>query len=334
MNHLLLVYYHPIIFDLAESFLKIFNRVTIACNASLKDNYGEYAQVAAKIKANPHLQSVDCIPLSVAHLKIKDYDIVGCDGVFDGDELIMEVCKERGVPYFNINGYPHQADEPSQNILAFSWFLPQIQYKQRFPHEGYIKERDWKHIAFEGRSEGKNICVFYPELNEAKRYAFVAQPRPRHKFTSFIHRYEECNRWTYLLFQKFELALAEKHIFVGNYSGKTQKEVFDLMSESYGVVHLKHGDCPGISILESLILKTPVITMSSFVKASFNQDVLIDNQNAIIADDFDELIERSIDAINKPWGRTGWDHIYGLTNFNRQRNKLERFFHGCMIHEQ
>lgn len=331
---LLLNYYHPVIFDLAESFSRIFDEVVISCDMNLEDNYGGFNEVKNRVKENEHL-NCQVIPDIQAKIQIKQFDLVGLDGAFKGDDILMETCKGNGVPYFCINGYPHQFDEPGENILAFSWHLPQIQYKKRFPHEGYVKLDDWKHIAKNGRSPGKNVCVFYPEMNEAKRFntRFLEEFRkeePKH-FCSFIHRYEECNKFNYLVFEHLK-----NHIdTLENYSGLSQREVFEKMSKSYATVHLKHADCPGISVLESLTLGIPVITMESFVKASFNQEVLIDGFNAIIATDKDDLVKRTIELIkwngllNYPM-QSIRDHINVLTSFRRQKYKLEKFFEECM----
>lgn len=326
MSHLLLVYYHPIILDLAETFSRIFKKVTITAGPNLKDNYGGFEDLKNKIKSKKALENIDFIPLAVAQIKIKSFDLVGLDGVFDGDDTIMGLCKNKGVPYFCINGYPHQLDEPSDNILAFSHFLPQQQYRKNFPHEGYVKEVDWKEIAEKGCSSGKNILVFYPELNDAKRY-YNSNFKINYNqdFVSFIHRYEECNKWTFKVYQN----LKNEFPTLENYSNKTQDEVFRLMDESRGLLHLKHADCPGISVLEALVFGVPVCTIRSFVEASQNQEVLIDNFNAIIAEDVNELIERM-----KTLTRTSFlenrDYIWNLTSFNRQKNKLERFFEQCM----
>lgn len=334
VDSLLLVYYHPIVFDLAESFSRIFQKVTIACNTNLKDNYGGYKTVYERGKA----LGLEVIPLPIALMQIRSYDLVGLDGVFDGDELAMGSCKEHEIPWFCINGYPHQFDEPSQNILAFSWHLPQIQYKKMFPHEGYIKELDWKKIYEDGRSPGKNICVFYPELNYVKRFDYFDVP-PSNTLVSFIHRYEECNKWNYKIFCDLKEKL-KKHSFdidLQNFSGLSQDEVLKKMFSSWGLVHLKHGDCPGISVLESLKMGIPVFTMKSFVQSSFNQEILIDGFNAVVADDLDELYERIIDYIS---GKDRFysahfglktDYIKILTSFDRQKLKLIKFFERCMI---
>lgn len=330
---LLLVYYHPIIFDLAESFSRLFGKVEIACKQDLKDNYGGYKNVEDRGKA----LGLDVIPLSLAIVNMNGYDLVGVDGVFDGDALAMQMCRETNTPYFCINGYPHQVDEIGQNILAFSWFLPQIQHKKMFPHEGYLKELTWKQIAENGQEEGKNICVYYPEMNEAKHHKF-SWGQNSSCINSFIHRYEEYNHWNYRVFCKVKERFPDLNI--QNYSGLTQKEVYEKMDNSFGTLHLKHGDCPGISVLESLIFGKPVFTMSTFVKSSFNQEVLIDGFNSIIADSYDELIERIENyytnrrtySIDKYFfdSQKIRQHVYMLTDFQRQKNKLVRFFERCL----
>lgn len=328
MNNLLLVYYHPVIFDLAETFSNVFTNITIAVNPSLKDNYGGFKEVAAKVRSNPHLRDVKCIPLTQAQVMLKKFDLVGLDGVFDGDKTVMELCRKQGVPYFCINGYPHQHDEPGQNIMAFSHYLPQIQYRQQYPHEGHVKEIDWKNIAEKGESDGKNIVVFYPEMNAAKRFYKINSKKNRQirqGFVSFIHRYQECNKWNYEVFNQLKKTFPE----LENYSNKSQQEVFELMWNSEGVVHLKHADCPGITVLEALVLGIPVYTMDSFVKASANQEVLIDEYNAIVAYDFRDLRNRMI-AADLLVSTKARDYIWELTSFIRQRDRLVRFFEKCM----
>lgn len=330
---LLLIYYHPIILDLAETFARMCDQVDVAVNPTVKDNYGGYAEHFAMIDENIHLDS-KCIPLPLAlnAIKKKEYDLVGLDGVFDGDKLAMDVCKEAGIPYFCINGYPHLSDEPSDNILSFSHFLPQNQYKRKFQWEPNIKIQDWQDIAKFGQSQGKNIFVYYPEMNEAKRFAGNVPcfgPFVRKSYVSLIHRYEECNKWNYEVFKRVKSELEKDGFGLENFSGLPQREVYKKITTSLGLCHLKHGDCPGISLLEALILGQTVFTMRSFVNASFNQEVLIDGLNSVIADDVDELIAR---MKNHNWGQPEFaeDYIWDLTSFNRQRVKLERFFQKCL----
>lgn len=336
---ILLAYYHPVIFDLAETFSKLseVDSVDICVSPTLSDNYGGAKNVLDKIINNKFLTKTPAgILAPIAHQGIRNnyYDLVGLDGVFDGDQLIMDLCRENRIPYFCINGYPHQIDEPSQNILAFSWHLPQVQYKQTNPHEGYVKEKDWKNIALSGQSEGKNIFVFYPEMNEAKRFyenkIFSEQgERPlAKKFVSLIHRYSECNQWSYHVFDQ-----VNKLYRVENYSDLTQAEAFQKIWESDGLVHLKHGDCPGISVLEALILGRPVITMESFVKASFNQEVLIDGFNSIVCKTTGEMLDRMrfTGAFYPDFPSSEAVHyIHQLTSFNRQRRGLSLFLDRCL----
>lgn len=336
--NLLLNRYHPVVDDLAESFskLEMFDEIDIAIDISIKDHYGNHLDILNKNKEK--FKEFNSIPTSLAFLNLKNkkYDLVGIDGVFTNDQEIMDICKESNIPWFCINGYPHQIDEPSNNILAFSWHLPFVQYKKANPHEGYVKERDWKNIAEKGRSDGKNICVFYPEMNEAKRYIrkIVKLPDPEY-FSSFIHRYKECNKWNYEVFSFLEMNLDWNNKELKNYSGLKQSEVFEKISKSYGVVHLKHADCPGITILESLVLGVPIITMSSFVKASLDQEFLIDNFTAIIADSKQELVDRSIELM-KDGGLLEYsskairNHSWILTDFERQEYKLRKFFERCI----
>ena len=328
---ILLAYYHPVIYDLAETLLKLgsVESVDICVVKDLSDNYGGPTNVFKKVKENKHLDKTKVFYDSVAHQLIKAgaYDIVGVDGVFSGDDLIMELCQENKIPYFCINGYPHQLDEPSHNIMAFSWHLPQVQYKQANPHEGYVKERDWKDISQNGRSQGKNVFVFYPEMNEAKRFHSKSRTRTLESatspyFLSLIHRYAECNRWNHEVFN-----LIGKLYKVENFSTLTQEQSFKKILLSDGLLHLKHGDCPGISVLEALILGKPVITMESFVKASFNQEVLIDEYNSIICQSVGEMAERMRDI--RPINPRATEYIWDLTSFSRQRRGLLRFLRGC-----
>lgn len=326
---LIVVYYHPLCFDLCKSFQKICDSVVLAINPQVVDNYGGFKEHVEAAKKN----GVGWITLSAAiqNIKNRKCDLVGCDGVFDGDKLIMEACKDSGVPWFCIDGYPHNVDEPSNNILSFGHFLPQIQYKQKYPSEGHVKEVDWKNISENGQSEGKNIFVFYPELDYAKDFyksrGFLRLKSSNGEFVSFIHRFEECNKWSYKTFERIK-----KEINVQNYGGLSQFDVLDKLDKSFGLLHMKHGDRPGISVFEALILNRPVFVTRSFISASFNQEVLIDEFNAIIADDVDELIARmkeaaeGFDLVDK----NARDYIWMLTNFKRQQKKLERFFERCL----
>lgn len=326
-------------FDLAESFKRICD-VEIAINASIIDNYGGYKDRLDIISKNEHLDGIRVLPLALAlqEIRQKKYDLVGLDGVFDGDPLVMDACKNANIPFFCINGYPHNIDEPSDNILSFSHFLPQVQYKQKYPSEGHIKEIDWKNISEGGRSQGKNIFVYYPEMNEAKRYYLNRAFPARQNYISLIHRYEECNPWNFAAFKNVRDGLSKKSIQVENHSNLSQQEVFEKLAGSCGLLHLKHGDCPGISILEALILETPVFTMRSFVNASFNQEVLIHKINSFIADDLDELIDAMKNYSDQKTRCKKWDwglgktnsHIWNLTDFDRQKSKLERFFNRCL----
>lgn len=336
---LLLHYYHPIIFDLAESFKRIC-KVEIAINPSVTDNYGGIREHVAMIEGNEHLSDVPWVPIMPAVMKIRQgmYDLVGIDGVFSGDDWIIQACKDSGVPYFCINGYAHNADEPGNNILSLSNFLPQIQYKQKYPSEGHIQGFDWKNIAEAGRSHGKNILVFYPEMNHVKRrflwplevakgFDEVYRGQRINEVPSFIHRYEECNKWCYSAFEKVKDKLRDDFV-VENFSGLSHDEVLEKIYNSRGLLHLKHGDCPGATLLEALIFGKPVFTMRSFVNACFNQEFLIDNFTAIVADDLDELCERIRRGFTP--SHAARKYIWELTSFERQKYKVERFFKRCI----
>lgn len=324
---LLLCYYHKIIFDLALSFKRLFKKVEICVSSNLKDNYGTEQNVIKKGKSLGF--DVHLLPVALANLKAKKYCLVGCDGVFQGDQLLMDVCRQSNVPFFCIDGYPFKLDEPSQNILSFSWGLPQAQYREKYPHEPHVKDWDWKNIAQTGRSEGKNICVYYPEMNELKEW--------RHKvdwekipdaygFISLIHRFEECNKWNYEVFNK-----VKKQFNLENYTNLTQEELWNKLILSKGLIHLKSADRPGIAVLEAMLLDCVPIVMKSFVLASQNQDLLIDDISAIVCDSVDELIDRVKKLeTDKDYINNCDIHAGLMTDWDRQKNKVEKFFERCL----
>jgi hypothetical protein len=335
-GRLLLVYYHPVIFDLANTFSKLFDKVEICVVPGLKDNYGEANRVIAEAKA----KGFDAYfsPVAVMNIKAKKYDLVGLDGVFDGDKVLMDVCSASKVPFFCINGYPHNTDEPSQNILSFSWYLPEKQYRQRYPSEGHVKQLDWKNLATTGQSEGKNILVYYPEVSVAGAPHPGYFRRPRDSFVSFIHRFEECNQESYEVFKQ-----VNDQVKVENFSSLSRNEVHAKLIDSFGLIHLKHADCPGISVLEAMLLGRVPIVMKSFVLASQNQDLLIDNYSAIICDTVPELIRRAhhlkdaIENVEYPANegmylmeRSTQQHAYMMTSQHRQEYKLIQFFKRCI----
>lgn len=328
---LLLAYYHPIIFDLAVSFSSIFEKVEICVANNIKDNYGTHEDVIKRAKE----YGFDAILLNraIMKLKAKQYALVGVDGVFEGDKILIDVCSTENVPYFCINGYPHNFDEPSNNILSLSWFLPQMQYKKFFPSEAHIRAFDWGNMLNAERVMTKNICVYYPCMHFLKRYRDVGglQPSERKEFSSFIHKIKELNKETFAVFEK-----VKNEVLLNNYDTLSQKEVWDKINASYGLIHLKHGDCPGIAIFESMIIGRVPIVMRNFVLASFNQEVLIDGHSAIVCDTIDELVERAkehkekIDRKEFGLETSTRQHIEVITNEDRQKQKLYKFVENCL----
>lgn len=344
---LLLNRYHPVVDDLAFSFIDLGFEVEICVDTSVSDHYGSHSKIIAE--NNTRYKEFKTIPLSQAliHLKNKKYNLVGVDGVYSGDKLIMDVCKDKKIPYFAICGYPHSLDEPSNNILSFSWFLSEKQYRHRYPNEGHIKHLDWKNIA-EGRLSadcGKNICVYYPPFKKLKDFMMDGGYRffyhrddkfnaiPRNEFISLIHRFEECNKESYEVFTQ-----VQKSVPLTNYSNLSQQEVWNKIHDSYGFIHSKVADCPGISLLESMIMGRVPIVMKSFVLASQNQDLLIDEHSAIICDSTEEMIERAknhkgfiddldgaLDGLEESTRR----HAFTMTDMHRQKNKLKTFVDRC-----
>lgn len=330
---LLLVYYHPVVMDLAQTFSKLGWNVTVAVNTNIKDNYGTGFDVLDRIKEERSFFTVEGIPLTLAlnQIKKKQYNLVGCDGVFDGDQLVMDTCRENKIPFFNIQGYPNVVDEPSQNILSLGWFTPTIQYQQSYPGEGHKKQIDWKNVSESGRSSGKNICIFYPNFWQLAYQCDVANinniARPfRGHLVSLIQRYEECNEFCYKAFKR-----VQEDFRVENLEGKPHGEVLREIVKSSGLLHLKWADQPGIAIFEAMLLSRPVVTMKSFVLASMNQEVLIDGYNAIVADSIDELTDqlKNVDRLRK-LGYNACDHATMLTDFNRQKRKLLDFVDRCL----
>ncbi len=336
MKKILLVYYHPVIFDLALTFEAMGHSVFVAVNQNIKDNYGTGFDII-KTNKEKYKNHFDVMPLSLALAQVKKFDLVGLDGVFSADELMIDACSKQNVPYFCVQGYPHNLDEPSQNILSFSWFMPQIQYKQAYPHEPHIKEIDWKNIAEKNKSEGKNIHVFYPNCWEwkAKIASYLAEDNKNSlifkertgEFVSAIHRFEECNKWSYEVFK-----ILNEYIEIVNLEGKSKDEVFEAMLNSSALVHLKHGDCPGMAVLEAMLVGCVPVVMKSFVLASFNQEVIIDRHSGIICEtqaemveelmsfDFDDRLELCSSTIS---------HANMLTSFDRQKYGLQRFLERC-----
>lgn len=336
-KNLLLVYYHPVVFDLALSFSKLFDKVDICVTPGLKDNYGDHNTVVSKAKSLGF--DAYLTPVALMNIKANKYHLIGLDGVFQGDKTIMDVCLGK-IPHFCINGYPHNTDEPSANILSFSWYLPEKQYRQSYPSEAHVKQIDWGNIATKGNSDGKNICVFYPEFGELKKwYNNTPQAVRRERFVSFIHRFEECNTESFAVYSQVKQSLSKEvydTVEFDNISNLSQENVWNTLNSSYGLIHLKHADCPGIALIEAMLCGRVPVVMESFVKASQNQEVLIDNYSAIICDSVGGLISRaedlaeSINSGSKSLEKSTREHALMLTDFGRQTHKLFHFFTRCL----
>lgn len=322
--NILLVYYHPICFDFATTLLKLGHKVTISVNQNIKDNYGTGTDI---IKKNSKQYVVIPNNLALAQIAIGKYDLVGCDGVFDGDKLIMDVCKSKNVPYFCIDGYPNTFDEPSDNILTFGWSLPILQYNNKFPFEGHKKQIDWKDIAEKGRSQIKNFCVFYPNMWYMHSIESIKNFNKK-KLISGIQRFKECNEWNYKVFNQIKEKLLDWEIL--NLEKIEHEEFLNKLNSSCGLLHLKWADKPGISVLEAMWLGRPIITLNSFILSSFNQELLIDNYTAIVADSIDELIKRINVQLLIDLGKNAKNHIKMLCDFHRQIPKLNNFLERCI----
>ncbi len=331
MFRILLVYYHPVCWDLAQTFIELGHSVVVAVNPTIKDNYGTGADIIARAEEK-YKGKFKVIPLALGIFGIRSqgYNLVGCDGVFDGDEQVMDACKVTKTPLFNLQGYPNVADEPAQNILSLGWFTPTVQYHQKYPSEGHKKSIDWKTIAETGESEGKNICVFYPNFWELKKKTSVIYDvyLPNDGFVSLIQGYEKWNKWSFEAFKK-----VRKGQKVRNLEGLDHNEVLNHLQTSQGLIHLKWADQPGIALIEAMLFGKPVLTMQSFVLASMNQEVLINHYNSIVADSIDELVEHmqpEYDDFLVALGENAKKHANMLTDFGRQKHKLKRFIDRCV----
>lgn len=340
-NSILLVYYHPVVFDLAVSFRRIFTSVEMCVTQDLVDNYGTQKDVIHRAES----LGIKCQTINsslLLKLKSKKYDFVGLDGVFQGDNLVIDICKASKIPYFAISGYPHTLDEPAQNILSFSWYMPQAQYRKKYPYEAGVKNENWREISANGSdSSGKNFFVFYPEFRELKdKISEIYDKNDRNfAFLSLIHRFKECNEHCFAVFDQVQRSLEDHQIELKNFSSLTQDQVWTKIFKSSGLIHLKHGDCPGISVLESMILGRVPVIMRDFVLASQNQEVLIDNHSAIVCDSVKEMKERSL----AHWHETKkcgnnytkletstFRHAMMITDFERQKSGLIKFFNRCL----
>jgi hypothetical protein len=323
---ILLNYYHPVSEDLAITFRELGHEVFISINTGVKDHYGDWKILYDLLKEKYNDGSVVTLSQARVMVKTKQVDIVGVDGVFSGDQDLMQICKNVSVPFFCIQGYPLVANEPSYNILSLGWFLPQVQYVSVYKDESEIKTRDWKNIYEIGESDMKNICVFYPNFHQLKKdITNFNNSTNNKKLVSAVQQYEKYNYYSYLLFRDIKKELEKNGITVNNLESQPRMDVLDEISSSTALLHLKFADQPGIAIFEAMLLGKPIVTMKQFVLASFNQEVLIDNYNAIIADDVEELKSRILTTDLVHLGMNAYRHAHMLTSLGRQSGKLEKF---------
>lgn len=323
--------YHPVCEDIAISLSQLGHNVYLSIKTDIKDHYGSWKDILNKLRGDKEFTAIDYKQAAVL-LSKKKFDLVGVDGVFEGDSDLQRICRNVGVPHFAIAGYPALMDEPSDNILSLGWTLPTLQYIHRYPQEGARKLEDWKNISIEGRSSGKNVLVFYPVFHKFKESikSPLVLSSENNEFVSGIQRYKECNPYNFAVFEQVRLALSP-HLKVVNYQGLKREEFLDKLKRSKGLLHLKHADQPGISLFEALLLGKRVFTMKSFVLASNNQEVLIDGFNSVVADTVDELIERMAQQVHT-FDVTSEvrNHAWMLTDFSRQKYKLSKFIEECV----
>lgn len=333
--------YHPVCEDLAITFSKLGHEVFLSVKTDIKDHYGSWKLVLDNCKKSyKEFISID-YKQALIMISKGNIDLVGVDGVFEGDEDVLGICGRVGIPYFCISGYPGVLDEPSNNILSLGWSMPSLQYWRKYPSEAHRKLEEWKEIAITGKSSLKNICVFYPNFWRLKsendlEKSFYESPTDNPYFVSGVQRYKDCNPWNYEVFQQVKSAMELKMGTVENCEGITNKQFLDKLKSSWGLLHLKQADQPGISVMEALLLGKVVCTLKSFVLASHNQDLLIDGYNAIVAENVKELIERmSLISKEKAWKFSMPNigprrHAYMITSFERQQRKLEQFVSECV----
>lgn len=339
--------YHPVCEDIAITLSKLGHEVTLSVKTDINDHYGSWKEILKVLKGTKGFRAIDYKQALILASK-KSFDLIGADGLFEGDRQLFELAGKTNIPTFAIAGYPHLMDEPSGNILSLGWSLPILQYLRDFPTEAHRKQVDWKAVAESGRMAGKNICVFYPNFwdikdRRKKGEFYRMEIAPLQKFVSGIQRYEECNRFNHQVFTAVQKALhIEKPPWptpwqvVENYEGLPRDDFLQKLAASWGLLHLKHADQPGISVMEALLMGKKVFTMKSFILGSHNHDMLIDGHNAVIADTVDELIERMeqvkydqvADAHENMSLVSG--HINMLTSFERQKDKLNKFVLECL----
>lgn len=327
----LLAYYHPVIVDLAKSLAKHLKfEVYISVNTKVSDHYGSHADLLKMLKVEKDFKAIS-LNEALVKLKLKQFDLVGCDGVYDGDKDIMEVCKQGNVPYFCISGYPYLRDEAdAKNILSFSWFMPQFQYLNTYPTEGHVKEVAHKKLL-NGEQNKKNIYVFYPEFNHVRDFT---KENPRllarcRDYSSFIHRYKECNKSLYDIFTQVCAKTTHFNI-VKNYTNLSNRCALEKMNESKGLCMIKGYDCPGIALLEAMLIGCVPFIFQEYVLGSFNQEVLIDGHSCVMSDSVAEFVDNLEGSKWATTSKTTQDHAMMLTDFKRQQNKLEKFFDKCL----
>lgn len=317
--------YHPVVEDLATSFSKHLKfKMDVSVNTKVKDQYGDHSDLLKTLKSNEDFNAIS-LQEGMVKLRSKQYDLVFVDGVYEGDKDLITICKQQRTPYVCISGYPYLQDEDAKNILSFSWFMPQFQYLNNYPSEGYVKEIAHKRLL-NGEQNKKNIFVFYPEFTHVRKFN---QKAPRwlancSGYSSFIHRYEECNKSLYDIFRKIQHSL-EQFQKLENYSGMSNEQVLQKMRESKGLVHIKGFDAPGISLMEAMMIGCTPFIFQEFILGSFNQEVLIDNHSCVISNSIPEFIENLESDKWAKLSKTTQEHAMMLTNFSRQQSKLERF---------
>lgn len=325
MGKILIYRYHPVCEDLCLTFSKMGFNVTLVIDNTIKDHYGDWSNLLFEIKQKYSEFNVVNLSQALCFLNQSKYNLVGLDENFQKSDLIIDVCNNKNIPYFAIDGYPNVYNKKSKNILSLGWMLPTIQYNQKYPSEIHKKEEDWKNIFEKGISDTKNICVFYPNFWNLKN-KIVNSANFRDGFISVIQRYEECNRWNFEVFN-----LVKKKFKIENLQGLSNDFVVEKLLNSKALVLLKWSDRPGIGLFEAMLLGRPVVTMKSFVLASGNFDVLIDGYNAIVADSVDELLERMSSENFYKLGENAYNHSIMLTDFDRQKRKLNTFLKRCIL---
>lgn len=325
--------YHPCCEDIASSFARHLKfKVDVSVNIRVNDQYGSHLNILNSLKSQETENGFNAISLNeaIVRLKTKQYSLVFVDGVYDGDKDLIAICKQQGIPYVCIAGYPYLRDEDAKNILSFSWFMPQFQYVQQYPTEGHVKEVAHAKLL-NGEQNKKNTLVWLPEFSHVRNYLkennrFLASCSG---YCSFIHRYEECNKSLYDIFVKIKNHL-EQFESVSNYTNFSNRRVLDKMISSKGLLHVKGFDAPGISLIESMMVGCTPFLFQEFVLGSFNQEVLIDNHSCIISDSIPEMIENLESDKWAKLSKTTQEHAMMLTNFERQQNKLEKFIEASL----